>query len=166
MMREVKDMALPRFSKSGRCWGLVTWLCLGMVWLCLALMPRPVWAASGNIMINNGDTNTSSPTVTLALYGLYGVSLVRFSNDFNDDRANWSAWEAPPPYDNPYKTWTLSDGDGDKIVYAQFSGLGSNTETNDSIFLDANGPTGSITINNGATYTNNPTLSLTFTATH
>jgi hypothetical protein len=79
-------MVTEVISKSRRGRGLAAWLCLGLVGLWLALLAGPAQGAWGNIIINNGDTYTTSQTVTLTIYNLYRVSGVRFSND----GLNWS----------------------------------------------------------------------------
>jgi hypothetical protein len=67
---------------------------------------------TGSIEINGGNTWASSNDVTLSLtYDDYtsGVFQVRYSND----GSSWTAWEDP----SVSRSWTLSSGDGSKIVY-------------------------------------------------
>lgn len=69
----------------------------------------------GTISINNGAESTNQTQVTLNLSAtdaLSGVYQMRFSND----NTNWSTPEA---YAST-KSWTLTDGNGTKTVYAQF----------------------------------------------
>jgi hypothetical protein len=80
---------------------------------------------TGYIEINGNETETSSTLVTLTPTAddANGVAQVCFSND----NVNWSAWESLGE-----KTWTLTDGIGEKTVYAQFkdnAGLNSSTCT-------------------------------------
>jgi len=69
------------------------------------------------VVINNGDQYTRSLTVSLtvdASDGFYGsgVTGMRFSND----GITWSAWEA---YSQTKSGWTLTSGEGTKIVWVQ-----------------------------------------------
>lgn len=72
-------------------------------------------APTGTIQVNNGAGSTSSVSVTLTLTAqdtTSGVDKVRFSNSGSWDNAAWETFAAS-------KTWTLTDGDGTKIVYYQ-----------------------------------------------
>ena len=85
---------------------------------------------TGYIEINGNETETTSTLVTLmpTADDANGIAQVCFSND----NVNWSAWESLGE-----KTWTLTDGIGEKTVYAQFkdnAGLNSSTCT-DTISL-------------------------------
>jgi len=94
-------------------------------------------APSGTVLINDGVAYTTSTSVTLTLAATDNsgsVASMRFSND----GASWSGWQ-------PYWTsasWTLSSGDGDKIVYAQFQDAASNVSSpcSDTILLDTTLP--------------------------
>jgi hypothetical protein len=88
----------------------------------------------GSIVINNGAFYSNSTSVTLNLNatdtisGTYGV---RFSNDGVWDTELWESF-------SPTKSWTLTSGDGTKIVYFQvkdYAGLVSSTYSS-SILLD------------------------------
>ena len=117
---------------------------------------------TGSISINGGANFTASTSVTLSLtYTAYvsSVAQVRYSND----GAGWTAWEAPALS----SAWSLASGDGMKTVYYQVKdsgGLVSSTYS-DSIMLDTAVPAGSTQINDGATYTNVTTATLTLLAT-
>jgi hypothetical protein len=93
---------------------------------------------TGSVIINDGESYTSSPVVTLTLtYNSASstVSQVRYSNDGVWDT---EPWEAP----SPTKAWTLTPGDGTKTVYVQFkdqAGLVSITYS-DTITLDVTAP--------------------------
>jgi len=119
-------------------------------------------APTGTVTIDGGADWTSSSDVTLTLSSGdgsgSGVSDMRFSND----GTNWSSWEAV----GTGKTWTLSAGDGPKIVYAQFRDAADNISqtVTDGINLDTTGPTGTIVINSGATYTNTLDVTVGLTA--
>ncbi|MDI6903321.1 MAG: DNRLRE domain-containing protein [Methanocellales archaeon] len=100
-------------------------------------------APTGMIAINDGAAYTTSVDVTLSLTysdDTSGVYQVRYSND-----GVWDieAWESAMST----KSWTLTSGDGTKIVYYQTkdnAGLESET-CSDDITLDNTPPTASIT---------------------
>jgi len=118
---------------------------------------------TGSITINNGDSYTTSTSVTLILTATdetSGVYLVRFSNDVIWDT---EPWETP----SSIRVWTLTSGDGTKNVYYQIkdnAGLISETYS-DIIIFDTTQPIGSITINGGASYTYTNTVTLNLSAT-
>jgi len=120
-------------------------------------------APTGSITINNNATYTTSTSATLKLTATdatSGVYQVRYSN-----YGVWDIepWETP----SPTKTWTLTSGEGTKTVYYQIkdnAGLVSETYS-DTIILDTAPPTGSITINSGATCTTSTSVTLTLSAT-
>jgi uncharacterized protein YkwD len=68
------------------------------------------------VVINRETHFTFSRTVSLYVYGQGWATEMRFSND----GTNWSAWE---PY-SANKTWTLSEGEGSKTVYAEIKNGG------------------------------------------
>jgi hypothetical protein len=119
-------------------------------------------APNGSILINGGDTFTTSTSETLsATYSAFGTSVtqVRYSND--------GIWDTEP-WENPssYKPWSLPAGDGTKTVYYQikdFEGMVSPTYS-DTIFLDTSSPRGGFIINNNANCTNMTSVSLTLSA--
>ena len=119
-------------------------------------------APTGSIAINNDATYTTSASVTLTLTvtdATSSVSQVRYSNDGMWDTEPWET-------SSPTKTWTLTSGDGTKTVYYQIkdnAGLVSITYS-DTIVLDTNPPTGSITIAEGLVYTNSTSVTLTLSA--
>jgi nitrous oxidase accessory protein len=95
----------------------------------------------GSLIVNNNDINTTSPSVTLNLFGndtLSGISQMRFRNE----DLNWTSLETY----NTTKNWDLSSGDGLKTVYVQYmdnAGLVSQPY-NDTIILDTAAPAVSI----------------------
>lgn len=113
----------------------------------------------GYIMINNDETYTITNKVNLTCKykdRLSGVEFVHFSND----GIIWSKGEAP----SEYRIWDLADGDGEKTVYYQVTDYAGNINiATDTILLDTQPPTGSITINNGDLYTNNTNVNLFLT---
>ena len=91
----------------------------------------------GTITINSGDiyTKYTSVTLTLSCTDTGGnCAQMQFSND----NTNWSSPEAHVTT----KEWTLSSGDGTKIVYVKFSDNAGNWSTSysDTIILDTIAP--------------------------
>ena len=130
-------------------------------------------APTGTILINNGDETTTTTAVTLNLSatdtGGSGLSMMRLRNF---DVKTWGEWE---PY-NRTKTWTLSEGAGNKTVLVQFKdGAGNISDAGpnaggyqpykDSIIYDPIAPTGTILINNGAETTTTKVVTLNLLAT-
>jgi hypothetical protein len=118
---------------------------------------------TGTVTINGGAAWTNSnmmQTLTLSATDAgTGVAAMQFSND----NVNWSGWQT---YATSW-TWSLSAGAGTKTVYAQFrdgAGNVSSTTISDSIQLETTAPTGSVTINSGAAWTNDTTCTLTLVA--
>ncbi|WCK57682.1 hypothetical protein PP175_26975 (plasmid) [Aneurinibacillus sp. Ricciae_BoGa-3] len=107
--------------------------------------------------INNGDSFTNNPNVTLALSGsdtLTGVKDVYLSND----GITWSQM----PYSQSLN-WTLSNGDGNKTVFVKISDVAGNMSSirTASIFSDTTKPLASIQINHGAIFTATRDVQLT-----
>ncbi|MBY8981276.1 MAG: hypothetical protein KGD72_12865, partial [Candidatus Lokiarchaeota archaeon] len=114
---------------------------------------------TGSVIINGGDTWTNSTNVSLSLtYDdiTSGVLEVRYKND----DSSWSDWEAA----GATRAWSLVGADGNRTVYYEVKDNASLiTQFNDSIILDTEAPTGSITINGGDTWTNSTNVSLSLT---
>lgn len=117
----------------------------------------PTAPPTGTIVINGGATYTRSRNVTLALDAEDAVEMC-----FSNNNPTWSAWE---PYATT-KSWSLSSGDGQKTVYVKFKNAGGveSDTCSDTIILDTIASTGSISINNGAAYTDSRSVSLTLSA--
>jgi len=122
---------------------------------------------TGTISINSGASVTNSGSVSLTVSATdvgSGVSNMRFSNT-PDDPTSWGGWWT---YAADPISWSLSAGDGTKTVGVQFKdsvGNISNTYKT-SIILDTTPPFPcSISINAGALYTNNTTVTLALSAT-
>ncbi|MEW6618114.1 MAG: PKD domain-containing protein [bacterium] len=97
-----------------------------------------VKAVSGSIVINNNAPYTNSRDVTLTLSTTPKADWMCFANEDSD----WSEWE---PFETS-KSWTLSSGEGNKIVYAWFwwdEPIDSMTD-DDTITLDTTPPEVSI----------------------
>jgi hypothetical protein len=113
---------------------------------------------TASVLINNGDTYSSTTLVILSLNysdAASGVSKVRYSNDGIWDT---EAWENPAI--NKY--WNLTSGDGKKTVYYQTEDYAGKLSpiTSDEIILDTEPPLASILINNGDAYTNSTSVTL------
>lgn len=116
---------------------------------------------TGTVLINNGDSFTNQTAVTLSLFAEdtgSGVSEMRFS----ENNVDWGAWETYATS----KAWNLGAADGVKAVYVQFrDGVGNLSDVaTDTITLDTTLPTGTITINAGAIYTNARAVLLSLSA--
>jgi hypothetical protein len=118
---------------------------------------------TGTILINGGAASTNGRTVTLTPSARddlgSGVAQMRLSNSSTFTGAFWEDY-------SPNREWDLTSGDGVKTVYAQFKDALGNTSvtTTDAITLDTSAPTGTLTINGGATATNNGYVTLNLNA--
>lgn len=117
----------------------------------------------GTVTINGGASYATTTTVALALDAsdaVSGVDKVRISNDGVFDSEPWENFATT-------KSWTLESGDGAKTVYAEFKDHAGNISATaqDDIELDTSVPSGTFTINEGATYTTTMTVSLDCTIT-
>jgi hypothetical protein len=114
---------------------------------------------SGTIVINNGAISTTSRDVVLTTTvtdPTGNVSGVSFSND----NVHWT--------DRPWNTyWQLEAGDGLKTVYARFRDTFGNVSpvVSDTIDLNTTNTNYGLTINNGALFTNQVTVTLNIGAT-
>ena len=115
----------------------------------------------GSILINDGDAVTNQQTVDLSLSASGAVSMM-ISESSTFEGASYESYAIS-------KSFTLSSGDGTKTIYVKYKDMLGNetTETiSDSIVLDTAAPTsGSVSINSGATHTNNTSVTLTLSAT-
>lgn len=117
---------------------------------------------TATIIVNHGAFATTSRAVTLSLSAsdvLGSVSEMRLS----DDGTNWQAW-LPYAGTAPH---TLPAGDGEKRVFAQFRDQAGNVSdvVSDSIVLDeAAGTELSLSINDGALWTNTVDITLSLGA--
>lgn len=130
-------------------------------------------APTGTVIVDNGASSTSSLLVDLTLSatdnpGGTGVTDMRFSND----GMTWANWET---YSTSRSNWDLSSNGGsstagNKTVYSQYRDAAGNISqtVNDSISFtppDTTAPTGSLDINNGASSTSTPLVTLNLMAT-
>jgi hypothetical protein len=119
-------------------------------------------APTGSIAIKGGDPYTGIKTVNLALTAADTNGVAQMCIRNSTLLPCTLLWERF----SPNKSWTLPSGEGTKTVYAQFmDGAGNVSPTySDSIVLDTSAPTGSVTINGGATYSNSRAVNLAVTA--
>lgn len=114
--------------------------------------------------INNGSKYTKKQDVVLNVSATDNYSNVDYFLVSNDN-INWTKVE-----NKPNIPWTLSGGAGNKTVYLKgVDSLGNiGTVSTQTIYFDNILPTGSISINNGASITNsrNVTLQLNFGDLH
>ncbi len=127
----------------------------------------------GTITIDGGAASTSSParTVSVAVPATdtgSGLSQVRISNLGTTDGNGVlnGAGSITYAYATP-KSWTLTAGDGLKTVYAQWRDASGNWSavSSDTIIYDSVALVGSVTIDDGAAFTNEIGVSLDVTAT-
>ncbi|SCX82181.1 S-layer homology domain-containing protein [Alkaliphilus peptidifermentans] len=110
---------------------------------------------SGSITINDEEDYTNDTDVTINMTGAdeNGPVEMRLSND----NVIWSSWEMLLSN----KSWTISDGEGKKTVYMQLRDKAGNiSDFEASITLDTIPPTGSISINDGDSHTNDANVIL------
>lgn len=107
-------------------------------------------------LINNGDSYTTTQKVRLTVDATDNYSEVK-SLMISNDNVNWTT----VPY-NSSVLWNLTSNCGTKTVYIKgVDSLGNIGETvTDTIILDNILPTGSITINNGASVVNTQNVKL------
>jgi len=114
----------------------------------------------GIISINGGAlyTGFTSVTLTLSASDSSGVSKMKFSND-------GVVWSGEENYAIS-KSWMVTTGDGTKTVYVRYKDNAGNWSgsISDTIVLDTIPPTGTISINSGAAYTNSISVTLTLSA--
>lgn len=117
---------------------------------------------TGSLSIISGGAYANSFTATLTISGtdnLSGVSAMSFSND----GSTWSDWQGY----TASKSWPLASGpDGPRTAFARFRDAAQNVSPvySDTIILDTTAPTGTITINGGASDTNTTAVTLTLSA--
>lgn len=114
---------------------------------------------TGSITINSGAAYTATASVTLSLTysdATSDVSQVRYRTaPFSP-----SDWISPAAT----KVWSLGSGDGTKTVFYEVKDNAGNIAVfNDTIILDTAAPTGSISINGGATSTTSTSVALSLT---
>ncbi|RNB89480.1 hypothetical protein EDM56_09785 [Brevibacillus fluminis] len=112
---------------------------------------------NGTISIENGATNVKDKKVSLYLT-TDDAKQMRFSNNNTD----WSSWETAA---NRKDNWLLTDGDGTKTVYMELRDQAGNVKSvSDTVVLDTTAPTGTVTINEGATHSSSQSVTLGITS--
>src|SRR3989339_883130 len=122
-------------------------------------------APAGSVSINSGAAYTNGTIVTVTLTAADGAGSGMGAGaqmQFSNDNSNWSTAEN---YTGT-KVLTVSGGDGVKTVYVKYKDAIGNWSGNitDTIILDGNAPTGTVSINFGAQYANSSTVTLTLNA--
>ncbi len=114
----------------------------------------------GSVLINDGDLATADPEASLDITWAAGeatVSEMRLRNAGED----WGPWVGL----KANMQWTLTAGEELKTVEIQFrdsAGLSSKV-TSDTIYFDATAPSGTISVEGGAAWTNKSTVTINCT---
>lgn len=116
---------------------------------------------SCGVLIDGGATYATSTQVALGLTSTdaNGVAELRVRNA----GGTWTAWQAY----SASLPWHLAGTDGVRMVEAQFRDVAGNTSAvcQDSIILDTTPPVCTVVIAGGATYTAQPTVTLSLSGT-
>ncbi len=116
---------------------------------------------NGSVSVNSGATYTTTRMVTLSLTPPNPVSadLVMIANEPSFTGRPWISFSAT-------KDWWVTGGEGGKTVYVKYKdNAGNISEVSiDTITLDYTKPTGSISIEGGASYINFQTVALSLAA--
>lgn len=114
-------------------------------------------APTSAISILDGAAYTASTAVTLFVSNVQTGDMMRIANE---DKV-WSEWIPV----SATHAWNLSAGDGVKTVHLEVKDLASNIHpSSDTIVLDTGKPTGTISINSGASLTKQTDVTLDVTA--
>jgi hypothetical protein len=122
-------------------------------------------APSGSIVIAGGAAYTQTNSVSLGITGVderTGVAFMKFGNEAPPDCASAPGWV---PYNTTYSPWNMVNSEGTRTVTACLKDGAGNTAviTPDSIFLDLNNPSGTVSINGTDAYTATLDVVLTLT---
>lgn len=115
---------------------------------------------TGSVFIQGGAAYVSGTAVSLALFAAdAGCGVARMCLSNAPSCSNWENYTTT-------RSWTLEGADEEKTVYAWFRDHLGNTSGpyTDTVILDHLPPTGGITINDGAAYATQVTVTLTLTA--
>jgi len=127
--------------------------------------------ASTSLSIDTGNIATNSQNATLSLTASDAVGVTgHYSSesattpDLSD--SGWTSVSSATAYSGTVN-FTMSSGEGTKTVYAWFRDFAGNISDSDNntIILDQTAPTGSVSINGGASSTTSRSVTLTLTAT-
>src|SRR3989338_3803351 len=130
--------------------------------------------SSPSVLINNGDTSTTSTSVTLTIsatdnVGVTGYYASETSTTPSASASGWTSVTSTTSYSGSI-SFTLSSSSGTKTVYVWFNDAAGNisNSANDSITFsssDTTAPTSpTISINNGDTSTTSTSVTLTLSA--
>ncbi|MEN6582140.1 MAG: hypothetical protein ABFD54_06785 [Armatimonadota bacterium] len=128
----------------------------------IAKMFDPTNPPTGSISIESGAAYTIGSHVTLSLPATDAETCVR-KVSLRNDNDEWSEWM---DY-KPTMAWTLASDEGTRTVSARYQDYPGNISQvySDTIVVDYDSPTGSISINSGAIYTASQEVSLSLAAT-
>jgi alpha-tubulin suppressor-like RCC1 family protein len=103
---------------------------------------------------------STTPAVTFNLTCQDGTGSGCWQMKFSNDNVNWLPFETF----SATKSWNLPAGDGQKTVYVKFRDAANNWSNvfipSKNIFLDTQAPSGTLSINNDAPFTNSRTVTL------
>ena len=118
-------------------------------------------APSGSVVINSGASLVGPGDVALSLTYSDGVGSGVTKMRFSNDGYTWTAWEDAATS----RAWTLAPGDGYRTVCAQFLDKAGNRSAiyRDYILVDGTKPTGTISINGGASTTSSANVNIGLT---
>jgi hypothetical protein len=119
-------------------------------------------APTGGIRINAGALYTTNSDVAVVLTAedvLSGLDVMQLADDEDFTGASWEAFTTG-------KEHRLTADDGIKTIYVRFRDRAGNESDAyaDSIFLDTIAPVGSLSINEGDSFTNSSSVTLTMSA--
>ncbi|MCP4134687.1 MAG: hypothetical protein GY754_27175, partial [bacterium] len=107
----------------------------------------------GSFIINGGEYSTSSKTATLNI-NIANADEMRFSNVDGHWREEWESYSSK-------REWTLADGAGEKIIYAQFRRrLSRKTIIKTARIILEDGTVSRLAINSGSYYTLSTSVTL------
>jgi len=127
--------------------------------------------SSTSLSVDTGSIATNSQIVTLSLTASDAVGVTgHYSSESattpNLSDSGWTSVISATAYSGT-TNFTMSSGEGTKTVYAWFRDFAGNISVadNDTIILDQSAPTGSVSINSGASSTSSKSVTLTLAAT-
>jgi sugar lactone lactonase YvrE len=127
-------------------------------------MPPNTPPIAERLTINGGALTTTSTNVRLDISASnVGGGQDGLSMSFSNDRTTWSSWQAYAPW----TPWQLTSAAGEQTVYGRFKNSAGiiSAIVSDTIRLESGVQSEySVTINNGALYTNDVAVQLTISA--
>jgi len=119
-------------------------------------------APAGSVAVNSGALDTTSIDVTLSISATDSLSGVAEAS-YSSDGATWGGWEGYAFS----RQWTLSSGDGEKVVWMRLRDAAGNVSppVSDTIKLDTTAASAyGFAINEDALFTNQVTVTLNLPA--